>query len=58
MNDQLKSFVNNVGLLCETWMVVYTKFTQSGMDAQTALVHTKEFMSAFIAGTVNNNGGK
>ena len=58
MNDNLKDFVNNIGVLCETWLVVYNKFIQSGLDPKSALSHTKEFMSAFIAGAIQNNGGR
>lgn len=58
MNENVASFINNVGLLCETWVVVYNKFIQSGMDIKTALVHTKEFMAAFIEGAIQSNGGK
>ena len=56
--DNLKQFINNVGILCETWLVVYKKFVDSGLDIQTALTHTKEFMTAFIVGAIQNNGGK
>ena len=57
--DNLKNFVSSVGILCETWLIVYGKFIESGLDISTALVHTKEFMNAFISVVVNNNlGGK
>ncbi len=56
--DKLKAFITNVGILCETWTVVYNNFLGQGMDAKDALVHTQGFMSAFIAGAMQNNGGK
>ena len=58
MNEQFKNFVNSIGILCETWMVVYTKFVQSGLDHKTALEHTKELISAVVSATAESNGGK
>ena len=57
--DKLNSFINNVGVLCETWSVVYSNFISQGLEAKDALMHTQGFMSAFIASAVLiNNGGK
>lgn len=58
MNDSLKNFVNNIGILCETWALAYEKFTQLGYDNVSAIKHTKEFMAAFMAAAGQNNGGK
>lgn len=56
MNDNLKNFVNNIGLLCETWALAYEKFIQMGYDNVTALRHTKEFMAAFMTAAGQNGG--
>ena len=58
MNDNLKSFVNNIGIMCETWSVVYRSFLAQGLSVQDALVHTQGFMTAFIASSMQNSGGK
>lgn len=58
MDDKLKSFVTNVGVLCETWTVVYNNFIGQGLNPKDALVHTQGFMSAFIAGVMQNGGNK
>ena len=58
MNDNLRNFVNSIGLLCETWALAYEKFTQMGYDNRAALKHTKEFMASFFAAIGINNGGK
>ena len=57
MNDELKSFVNNIGILCETWTLTYKSFISQGMNPKEAMAHTQGFMTAFINGTVNGNGG-
>lgn len=58
MNDTLKNFMNNMCVLCETWVVTYNNFIQRDMDHKTALEHTKAFMSAFFEYATKNNGGK
>ena len=57
MNDALKSFVTNVGIMCETWMVAYNSFLKQGLDPKDAMTHTQGFMSAFIASAMQNSGG-
>ena len=56
MQDGLKSFMTNLGILCETWIVVYNNFTKLGLDNKDALAHTKEFMSSVVNGVVQNGG--
>lgn len=56
--DKLKDFITGVGVLCETWMIVYKTFTEEGMDTKEAMMHTREFMTAFITSTLQTNGGK
>ena len=58
MNGDLKSYISNVGILCETWTVVYKSFVAQGMDAKEAMTHTQGFMTAFLSGAVNHDGGK
>lgn len=58
MNDKLNSFITSLGVLCETWTIVYKNFLGQGMDAKEALAHTQGFMTAFMAGVFNHDGGK
>lgn len=58
MDDKLKNFIANMGMLCETWTVVYNSFISQGMTAKDALTHTQAFMSAFMASVPQNNGGE
>ena len=58
MNEKLNSFITNLGVLCETWSIVYKNFLALGMDAKEALVHTQSFMTTVISGLGNNDGGK
>lgn len=56
MQDGLKSFMTNLGILCETWVVVYNNFVKLGLDRKDAISHTKEFMSSMVNGVVQNGG--
>lgn len=58
MNEKLNDFMNNMGLLCETWVLTYNNFIQRGLDHKAALEHTKAFMSSFMEFSVKFNGGK
>lgn len=58
MNDKFKSFMDNMGLLCETWIITYNNFVQRGFDHKTALEHTKAFMASFMEYATKANGGK
>ena len=58
MNEKLNSFITNLGVLCETWSIVYKNFLAQGMGAKEALLHTQSFMTTFITGITNNDGGK
>ena len=51
MNEGTKKFINDLGILCEQWIVTYKQFIDHGMDPKEALVHTREFTAALIAGT-------
>ena len=58
MSEKLDSFMTNLGVLCETWTVVYKNFVSQGMDTKEALAHTQGFMQAFMNGAINHDGGK
>ena len=54
MQDGLKSFMTNLGVLCETWMIVYNNFLGLGLNAKDALNHTKEFMNSIVNGVLHS----
>lgn len=54
MNNDLSKFVSNMGILCETWLVVYNQFISHSMEHKVALEHTQAFMKSFM-GSVNDN---
>jgi hypothetical protein len=58
MNGKFKDFVNNIGVLCETWALTYEKFLQLGYDNVTALKHTREFTAALMAASSQRNGNQ
>lgn len=57
MSDKFKEFVNSMGVLCETWTLVYKSFLSQGMDAKDAMIHTQGFMTSLMAANALNNGG-
>lgn len=57
MNDGVNNFINNMGTLCETWIVVYNQFIAHGMDHKVALEHTQAFMTSFMNSINDNKGG-
>ena len=57
-NEKLSSFITNIGIMCETWTLAYKNFINQGMSPKDAMTHTQGFMTAFIAGTSQNGGGK
>ena len=55
MNDKLNSFITNLGVLCETWTIIYKNFISQGMNTKDAMLHTQGFMTAFIDGALQHN---
>ena len=58
MNDQVKNFIANIGVLCEQWTIVYRSFIAQGLNHKDALEHTREFTAALMSSMVKDNGGK
>ena len=60
MNKKVKSFIDNIGLLCETWTITYRQFRRQGLKKKEALNHTRGFMTAYISSYVltKNVGGE
>jgi hypothetical protein len=48
MENNIKNFMTNLGILCETWTIVYRSFVTQGLSHADAIVHTKEFMSVLV----------
>lgn len=55
MPDKVKNFINNIGLLCETWIITYNSFREHGVEHRMALEHTKAFMTAFMETGIQNS---
>ena len=55
MDNNIQNFMTNLGILCETWTIIYKKFITQGLEPREAMVHTKEFMSVIV--TNIKNGG-
>ena len=56
MNEQLKKFINDMGVLCEMWTVVYKSFLAQGMSANEALRHTQAFNASIFSSLIGNQG--
>ena len=54
MNENLKQFIKDIGVLCEMWMIIYNSFLKQGLGEKDALMHTQAFLTA----TMNSNMGK
>lgn len=58
MNEKAKAFIQNIGLLCEEWSVIYRSFRSQGLDEKEALIHTQAFMATVLADIRQNNENK
>lgn len=54
MNENLKNFINAVGMLTETWSITFKGFKKQGMTDEEAIKHTSAFMSTFMAVLLNH----
>ena len=57
MSDNVNNFINNMGVLCETWLVAYNQFLAHGVEHKVALEHTQAFMKSFMDSANGNKGG-
>lgn len=58
MNEQLQKFINDMGAMCELWMVIYSGFVKLGMGSDEALKHTQAFMTATFNSIMPKGGAK
>lgn len=49
MNEGLQNLMQSVGVLCEFWILAYTKFCEMGCSVEEARLHTAEFIKTLIA---------
>lgn len=54
MTEHLKNFINNMSMLCETWIITYNAFVERGFKHADAIEHTKAFMTAFMEAATQN----
>lgn len=57
MSEGLNKFINNMGVICETWLIAYNQFLAHGMEHKAALEHTQAFMKSFMESANGNKGG-
>lgn len=57
MNEHLEKFIQNMGLLCEEWTIIYRSFISQGLSEKEAMTHTKAFMATVLEDIRKNNGG-
>ena len=58
MLENVNNFINNMGVLCETWIVTYNQFISHGMEHKAALEHTQAFMESFMKSANGNTDKK
>ena len=61
MNEKTLKFITSIGVMTETWTVIYQAFLSRGMSQEEAIIHTKglyETIFKFSLGNTNekNNG--
>lgn len=57
MDNKVENFVNGLGAIVDTWMLVYTMFLKKGLTPTEAIVHTREFMAGYFGHESFNSGG-
>lgn len=48
MDEKTQKFINNIGALVETWMLVHATFISKGLAQDEAIIHTKALMQCFF----------
>lgn len=61
MNEKTLEFINSIGVMTETWMVIYQAFLSRGISQDEAMMHTKGlyetiFKTTFDKTNEKNNG--
>lgn len=61
MNEKTLKFITSIGVMTETWMVIYQAFLSRGMSQEEAIIHTKGlyeiiFKLSFDKTNEKNNG--
>lgn len=61
MNEKTLEFIKSIGVMTETWMVIYQAFLSRGMSQDEAMMHTKGlyetiFKTTFCKTNEKNNG--
>lgn len=56
MNEKALTYIKNLGVLVETWLIVYKNFIGQGLKEADAFTHTREFMKVFMGVNFSGNG--
>lgn len=61
MNEKTLKFITSIGVMTETWMIIYQAFLSRGMSQEEAMTHTKGlyetiFKTTFGRTNEKNNG--
>lgn len=54
MNERAMTYIKNLGVMVETWVVVYSNFIKQGFTESDALAHTRVFMESVVVSFMNN----
>lgn len=56
-NEQLKQFIQGIGMMTELHMITYQNFLAQKMTGEEALKHTKAFMAVMLETFMKSGGG-
>lgn len=58
MNEKTIEFINSIGVMTETWMVIYQAFLSRGISQDEAMMHTKGLYETIFKTTFGKTNEK
>ena len=58
MNEKTLEFIKSIGVMTETWMVIYQAFLSRGMSQEEAVMHTKGLYETIFKFSFSKNNEK
>lgn len=55
-NEMVDNLINGLGVMSETWVIVYKTFLNNGLTPADALIHTERMMRTVFESALNNGG--
>ena len=58
MNEKTLEFIKSIGVMTETWMVIYQAFLSRGISQEEAMTHTKGLYETIFKTTFGKTNEK